>query len=111
MVGDDYFCRSVQLPRTAIVAEPLPESEHIVLGRRGQGRHGGKPLQKATIKIDDPLHLRLLEHDLAHPHAIRILRPAPGQIPPRAAIPGQECPDHCGLPCLLHKSPLQTGVF
>ncbi len=63
---------TVQLTGPAIIAQPFPMLEHLLLRRRGQRLHVGEALQK-SLKIgnhrDD---LRLLQHDLADPHAIGI---------------------------------------
>jgi len=41
-------------------------------------------------EIDDPIDLRLLEHHLADPGAVRITLATPGEIPPNPREPPQE---------------------
>ena len=70
--------RSMQLPGTAIVAEALPVLEHVGLAGGGELADGRKPRHESPVELLHPLHLRLLEHDLADPDGVGIARPPPG---------------------------------
>ncbi len=81
----------VQIACPGVVAQPLPQGEHCIrLGirqrlHRGQGRH-----EALEIGHHRP-HLRLLQHDLRHPHPIGRARLLPRQIvPPMFGIPCQQ---------------------
>src|SRR6185503_9097493 len=83
-----------------VVAEPAPEPQHLVLrgtGERGRGRIG---FQKPLVVRNDRRDLRLLQHDLGEPDAIRVARSLPRQpAPPVAALPGDElCGKRHGVP-------------
>ena len=79
---------AVQVAGAAVVAEAAPEREHLVERRRGQARHVGKALEKARVVGQHRGHLRLLQHDLGQPDAVRIARVLPRQaMTPGAALP------------------------
>ena len=82
--------RLVKLPRTAVIAQPFPQPQDLMLARRGERRHAGQRGQK-TVEIRlHRRHLRLLKHDLAQPDAVRIAAAPPGQIAGVPGIPGQQ---------------------
>ena len=68
---------TVQVAGAAVVAKPLPEEQHILLGSRGQVRHAGKRAHETLEVGDYGRDLRLLQHDLADPDAIRVAVAAP----------------------------------
>ena len=70
--------RLVQAPRSGVVAEPLPGVEHVRLASPGERSDGREASQKVRVPTDHGLHLRLLQHDLAHPDRVRIARAPPG---------------------------------
>ena len=90
VLGHDLLGRGVQLPGPPVIAEALPPLEHVPLGSPGQRGHVGKPLQEPREELLDPFHLRLLEHDLAHPDPVGIAARPPGQVAAVAAIPGEQ---------------------
>nr|AAO59965.1 GreA [uncultured bacterium] len=77
---------AVQVARAAVVAQAAPEREHVVQRRRGQRLHVGKTLQEPGVVVDHGDHLRLLQHHLGQPHAVRVLCALPGQ-PVAAMLP------------------------
>src|SRR5207245_2152189 len=72
--------RAVQVSAARVVAEPAPEPQHRFLARTGEGLHGGKALKEALVVRDDGRDLRLLEHHLREPDAVRIARALPRQV-------------------------------
>ncbi len=65
VLGDNLLRRGVQLPRTAVIAEPFPLAEDgLFLGRR-QSRNRRKSGQECRIPRPHGGDRRLLEHDLA----------------------------------------------
>ena len=86
---DDRRGAAVQAHRPTVVAQPGPLLDHRAdTGGRG-GLHGGEPLQEPVPARDDPVDLRLLEHDLADQHGPRIPGVPPGQVPRHRRPPGQ----------------------
>ena len=90
MFGDDLLRGRVKLPRTAVVAEAFPQSQHLLLVGRRQPRDVRKRADEPREIVAHRRHLRLLQHDLADPHAIRIARAPPGQIAGMLRVPGQQ---------------------
>src|SRR5436305_1489399 len=71
--------RLVQVPRPAVVAQPFPELQHVLLVGGGEVGQRWKGCQEALEVWDDRDNGRLLEHDLADPDAVRVTVLAPGQ--------------------------------
>ena len=72
----------VQIPSPGVISQSLPGMEHFIQGRMGQIFHRGPQGDKfLEISLHGP-HGRLLQHDLADPHVIRIRRLSQGR-PPR----------------------------
>ena len=91
VLGHDDPGRLVELPRPAVIAQPFPQPQDLVLvGRRGP-RSWATPPGIARSSLDRR-HLRLLEHDLAHPDRVGIAVSPPGQSPGVASVPGQQPP-------------------
>ncbi len=80
MLADDLPRGRVQVPRAAVIAEPFPQPQDVVLVGGGQGGQRGKASQEPLEIWDDGRHRRLLQHDLADPDAVRVARSAPGKI-------------------------------
>ena len=93
--------RPLEIPGPAVIAQPLPQLHQAVLRRGGQSLHRGEGLQKAGVIAQHRRHPGLLEHDLRHPDAVRVLRAAPGQVPGILPEPDQKrlCQP---LPCIFH---------
>ena len=75
-----FLGRALERQGAAVIAEPLPFGQHIG-GRRGSQRIGRR--EHAHPALPPPQHaldLRLLEHDLAHQHAVGVIDAAPRQI-------------------------------
>ncbi len=82
---------AVQVARPAVVAQPAPQAEHLVLRRRGQRGDVREAGQEALVVAQHGRHLRLLQHDLRQPDAVRIAGALPGQVvAPVAALPGDQ---------------------
>ena len=86
----DLFRCGVQVPGAGIVAEPLPEPEHLVLGGGGQGLDGREVFQE-PFPVGPPLgHARLLENDFTQPHRVRIPGPPPREVPAVLGVPAED---------------------
>ena len=79
IVRDDA-CRRMEVARAGVVAEPAPRGEHIVERRIGQRTHVREPREEALVVRDHRRHLRLLQHDLGQPDAVRIAVALPRKI-------------------------------
>ena len=88
--GGDFLRGGVQLPRTAIVAEAFPQPQHLSLVGRGERVHIRKRRDEAFEVVADRGDLRLLQHDLADPDAVRIARLPPGQVAGVIGVPGEQ---------------------
>jgi hypothetical protein len=60
----------LEIARPAVIAQPLPEQEHVLLVGSRQVGQRRKPLEEAVKIRDDRRHLRLLKHRLADQHVI-----------------------------------------
>ena len=81
MLRDDLLGGCMQLSRSAIVTESLPELEHLGLIRRRKFRDGWKSGNKSIEVINDGDHLGLLQHDFADPDGVTCRLVAPRQFP------------------------------
>ncbi len=89
--GDDRLRRAMQQMRAPVVAQPAPLLEHALDRRGGEARHVGKRRDETLVIGNDGRDLRLLQHDLGQPDAIRIARVLPGQIVAAGApLPGDQ---------------------
>ena len=89
MPRDDRARRFVQMMRTTVVAETAPELEHAIDGRFGQRGYVRKRREKSLVVRNDGRHLRLLQHDLGEPDAIRIVRALPREIVAAVRLPAR----------------------
>ena len=101
VLGDDELRGAMQIARTRVVAEAGPQVQHFIDGRGSERAHVGKALHEALVVAEHGRDLRLLQHDLRHPHAIRRRVLLPRQMLAAGAIePGEErrarCPGHPG---------------
>ena len=80
----------MQVPGAGIIAETLPEPEHLVLGGGGQGLDGREVLQEPFPVGPSLGHARLLEDDLAQPHRVRIPGPPPREVPAVLGVPAED---------------------
>ena len=88
MFGDEDSCRRMKLPCPTVVAQTFPQPQHSLLLGPGKGLDGRKRPHEALEIRGNRGHLRLLQHDLAHPDPIRIARLPPRQVPSVLAVPG-----------------------
>jgi hypothetical protein len=91
MRAHDRGGRGVQVMRAPVIAEAAPVREHGV--DRGAGQCGdiGERIDKAQVVRRHRRDLRLLQHDLGEPDAIRIARVLPRQIVTAVrALPGDD---------------------
>ena len=87
---------AVKRERPPVVPHALPGLQHLCLRGLGKRLHAGKafePVGPATLHAHD---LRLLEHDLADPHEVRVVDASPGKLAPQRR--GQRA--HARLECL-----------
>ena len=79
---------SMEVTGTAVIAQPLPQFEHLVLGRSCQCGDVGEPLRKAQVVLQSLRHARLLQDNLRKPYPVRVTRATPGQVTAFAGEPG-----------------------
>ena len=70
----------LELDRAPVVAEALPLPDHIGSGRPCERLDARPALEPREVARNDPLDLRLLEHDFRHEDRVRVTSPPPGQI-------------------------------
>ena len=82
---------AAEVPGARVVPQPLPNGENLVFGRGGEGGERREAGEEALEIRDDGGDARLLEHDFAQPHAVRVARLLPpGQRAHVAGEPRQE---------------------
>ena len=86
MLVDDRVCRAMREMRAPIVAKPAPELEHALDRCRGKARDIGKSGKEAQVVRNHRRNLRLLQHDLGKPDAVRIARMLPRQAAPSVLL-------------------------
>ena len=82
---------SSRLPQAsgpAVIAQPFPLTQHVLLVGLGQMGERWEAMEKAFEMRDDGGDLGLLKHDLADPDAIRVAIEPPGKRPGVLAEPG-----------------------
>ncbi len=80
----------VQVERADVVPERVPEAPDVVGRRARQGLERRVAFEELVVFGHDPLHLRLLEHDLRDEDVVRVPGAAPRQVAPVAAVPLQQ---------------------
>ena len=70
----------LQIADAGVIAEAFPQLVQLGRVRLGRRRNRRQFAQPAVPKRDDRLHLRLLQHDFAHPDGVGIARAAPRQV-------------------------------
>ena len=70
---------AVQISRARVIAQATPQPQHLVQVSGGQCQHIRKALQEAGVIVQHRAHLRLLQHDLGQPNAVRVAGVLPGQ--------------------------------
>ena len=70
----------VQVARTAVVAEPGPQVQDFVLGRRGQCLDVGQRCHETVEVTEHGADLGLLQHDFRDPHPVGGDALLPGQV-------------------------------
>ena len=78
--------REVEIARAAVIAEPAPQREHVVDTGMGERAHIGKARDEALVIRNDDRDLRLLQHDLREPDAIRVARRLPWKVAAAVAL-------------------------
>jgi hypothetical protein len=76
----------MKAPGAGVIAEALPQQQHVVLLRGGQFGQAGESRHPAPPVGQHHLQLRLLQHHLGHPDAVGIEGFAIGR---RAAVMAQ----------------------
>jgi len=79
--------RPVQIERPPVVPQPGPQTHDIARSGSGTVADRGKGLEECLVGGDDPIHLRLLQHDLADENAPWITGGAPREITPVCGTP------------------------
>ena len=70
----------VEIPRPGVITQPGPVLDYRIDRRSGQRRDTRKTVEKAPVIRDHRGNLRLLQHDLGKPDAVRVARVLPGQV-------------------------------
>src|SRR2546430_1621447 len=110
----------MEIRSAGVVSQPIPGFPYGSRARAGQRTEIRKLLDEPRIVLRHATHLRLLQHELGHEHAIGIARAAPGQVargagPPRKQLAAEPHPLFPGssLAFTPHRSPRyctwQTG--
>ena len=74
----------------AVIAQPLPEFQHLVLGRGGERRNVGKTLRETEVVLHPLRHAGLLEDHFREPDPVGIARTAPRQVTTLAGVPVEQ---------------------
>ncbi len=82
--------RRMQHARPPVISQPAPSRQHRSFPRARQLLHRRKSPQKFVIMHNHCRHARLLQHDLRHPHPVRIMVLAPRQVARMRVIPRQQ---------------------
>src|SRR5438034_11043023 len=85
----------MEIPRAGVVSQPLPGFPYSAGPRPCQRLEIWEALEKSRIVLRHAAHLRLLQHELGHEHAVRIARLAPWQVARGAGPPGEELAGKC----------------
>ena len=80
----------MEIARAAVVPEPRPLAEHRAERCGGQRAERGEATDEPVEGRRHARGLGLLEHHFRHEHLVRIVRPAPRQIPRGPAVMGQK---------------------
>ncbi len=80
MIGDDDFCRLLQVASASVVTQPGPQVQHFVLGRVGQRLHARQGLHETVEVAQNGADLGLLQHDFRYPDPVRRDVLLPGQV-------------------------------
>ena len=87
---DDLPGGGKQVAGAAVITQPLPEFQHLVLGSGGKRCDIGKTLRETKVVLHPLRHAGLLEDHLREPDAVGIARTAPGQVTALAGIPVEQ---------------------
>ncbi len=101
----------MELPRAAVIAEALPEPQHLGLGRgcqRGDRRQG---LRESLEVRNDRGDLRLLEHDFAQPDVVGVASAPPGEVAGVTGVPGEQTAAECAPPGVVMTEGGRDGVW
>ena len=77
---DDHLCRALEVARTAVVAEPLPQLHECVVVHGGEVMDARQYREKTQVVGAYDGGARLLEHDLRDPDMVRCRFVAPRQV-------------------------------
>jgi len=89
----DLLGGSVEVSRSAVIAESLPGCQNLVQGRLGQRIQSGKSLQESLVSEPGGFHPGLLEKNLRHPDPVGIPGPPPRKVSAIPVVP----PEKIGL--------------
>ncbi len=81
---------SLQVEGAAIIAQPGPGPDHVARRCRCQGFERWELRQKRMILWDDPIDLRLLQHDLGNQDVVWVAGPTPGKIAGMCGVPFEQ---------------------
>ena len=97
VLAGDGRRRPVQIERPAVVAQARPEPHHVAGPGPGAVDGAGVRPEERLVVADDPVHLGLLQHDLADQHPPRVAGAAPREVAAVGGAPVQypvlETPD------------------
>ena len=80
VLGQDKLGSPVEIAGAGVVPEAFPEAKDFFLRGVSKGADGGKTFQPAAVVIQDGDNLRLLQHELADHHRVRVAGMPPGKV-------------------------------
>src|SRR6266516_1453630 len=92
----DHARKRVEIGSPRVVSQPIPSLTHRAGPRPRQRLEIRKALEESRIVLRHAAHLRLLQHELGHEHAVRIARAPPWQVARGAGPPGEELAGELG---------------
>src|SRR5256885_15496550 len=86
----DHARKRVEIGGAGVIAQPVPLLSHSPGLRFRERLEVREPIDEPRIVLRHATHLRLLQHELGHEHAIGVARAAPGQVARGAGPPGEQ---------------------
>src|SRR5205814_3010627 len=101
MLSDYSFGCGVQIASAVVIAQTLPQPQHVLLVGVGESADRRKGFDEAMEVRNDRGNLSLLEHRLADEDVIwiemTVLRRPPGKVAAMAVVPIQQSPGEARL--------------
>ena len=81
---------AAEVERAPVVPHAFPGKKNVPRCRTREMAHRGVAPKPRVIRRNDPIHLRLLQHDLRHKDRVRVTRPPPREVSLVAGKPHNE---------------------